>query len=86
MSTEPKKTVSTFYDHFKGRRLLPWYKIEIEETEDGTKYVHIHSEIHVDKKTTCRHCYGKSYTHAEVLRDHSLGTVIHQRYGKVTCE
>lgn len=75
--------MSNFYDVLGGKPLQPWYKIEIETVGDS-KYVHFHSTIHVNKKTTLRNCFSTDFSDNEILHSSEVLACAKQRYGGMT--
>lgn len=75
--------MSNFYDTLAGQPLQHFFKIEIETVGDS-KYVHFHSTIHVNKKTTLRNCFSTDFSDYEILHSSEVLACATQRYGGMT--
>lgn len=52
------------------KQLRPFYSIDIEEMEDGSRVVFFNSKIHVNKRTRIGPgAYSSEFTYAEILKD-----------------
>ena len=76
--------MSNFYDTLAGQPLQHFFKIEIETVGDR-KYVHFHSTIHVNKKTTLRNIFrAAEFSDYEILHHYTVLRHAKQRYGGMT--
>ena len=73
----------TTYTSLGDRPLQHFYSIDIVDDGESQK-VFFNSTIHVNRRVELPTSYGRTYTHAKILRDSSLIRQINDRYGRVT--
>lgn len=71
----------TFYTTLQGKPLLPWFKIEIRDAEDGNREVVFHSKIHVRDKVAVSWRYDSAFTVEQILHDQDLVKKMQDLYG-----
>jgi hypothetical protein len=72
------------YDYIRNGKLPHWLTIEIsietDEYENTSKYIYIHSLIHLEKRVKLTWSYSTKFTDHEILSDNKLFNYIIEVY------